>query len=171
MERSISFERTMPVTFDAAARALSARQAEVVLDDPDAGTLELDADVAGFLVSRPVHPTVEAVDRLDKQAVVVPMAWQAAQHPRRFPTFRGILELSALSERPPQSRLALIGTVRPPLGVLGSMGAAAGGAHLEDSVLETLLDRITARLVHVVTGREAAGTAAARSGRRLVPGG
>ncbi len=155
MERSISFERNVRVAFAAATAALTEQAAEIVLDDARDGTLELDANLAGFVVSRPVTATTGSVDRLDPHAVILPLAWEAAEHPRRFPTFEGMLELSALADHPAQSQLALVGKVRAPLGVLGTIGEAAGGSQIGDGVLEALLDRIVARLVAVVAARQA----------------
>ncbi len=54
----------------------------------------------------------------------------------------------------PQSQLA-----RSALGVLGTVGEAAGGTQLGDAVLEALLDRIAARLEALVAERQAAGAA------------
>lgn len=156
MERSISFERNVRVAFEAATAALGEQGEDIVLDDPATGALELDASLAGFAVSRPVTVELGSLDRLDPHAVVLPIAWQATEHPRRFPTFEGMLEVSALADRPAQSQVALLGKVRVPLGVLGTIGEAAGGAQLGDAVLEALLDRIVDRLVAVVAARQAA---------------
>lgn len=160
MQRTISFERGVRVDFDAAAAALAAQAPDVVLDDPLEGTLALDAKVAGFLVSRPVSPTIRGLEGLDPHAVVLPLAWEAAEHPRRFPTFEGMLELSSMSVHPPQSQLALVGQVTPPLGMLGTIGEAAGGTQIADGVLQALLDRIADRLVAVVAERQARAAAA-----------
>lgn len=160
MERSISFERTARVAFEAAAAALAEQAPDIVLDDPATGTLELDASLAGFVVSRPVMATLGTVGRLDQHAVVMPLAWQAVEHPRRFPTFRGMIEISALADHPVQSQIALLGRVRAPLGVLGTIGEAAGGSQVGDAVLEALLDRIVERLVATVASRQASAAAA-----------
>lgn len=160
MERPISFEEQIRVTFDAGAAVLAEDPADVVLDDPDTGRLDLDASLAGFTVSRPVRITIGDLDHLDPQAVAVPIEWEAADRPRRFPRFDGILELSALAERPAQSRLALVGRVRVPMGVLGSIGEAAGGSQVGDDVLRALLERIAGRLTDAVAARQAATAAA-----------
>ena len=160
MERPISFEQQIRVTFETATTVLETEADEVILDDADTGTLALDASLAGFTVSRPVSATLGELDHLDPQAVAVPISWEAAEHPRRFPTFEGILELSALAQRPAQSKLALIGKVKVPLGVLGSIGEAAGGSQIGDDVLEALLERIAQRLVAAVAARQAASAAA-----------
>lgn len=155
MERNISFDRTVRVAFDAATAALTEQPADIVLDDAEAGTLALDASLAGFVVSRPVTATTGELRRLDPHAVTISIAWEAVDHPRRFPTFEGMLELSALAHRPAQSRVALVGKVRAPLGVLGTIGEAAGGAHLGDGVLEAYVGRVADRLVAVVAARQA----------------
>ena len=153
MDRHVSIERYANVPYEEAAAGLRAQGPDVVLDDPVAGTIALDADVAGFLVSRPVTPRIDLTRELDPHAVVLPLAWQAADHPRRFPTFEGLLEVSALSHHPPQVQLALLGTVRPPLGVVGAIGDAVAGRELGDGALRDLLDRIADRLVAVVAER------------------
>ena len=166
MERSISFERTVAVDYDAAVAALRDRPDAVVLDDPGTSELELHADVAGFDVARTVTVTLGDLRQLDNHAVALPMRWQATEHPRRFPTMDGLVELSALSHRPAQSQLALVGTVTPPLGVLGSVGEAAGGTQLGDSVLEALVDRMADRLAELVADR-AAGAASDTGSQHL----
>lgn len=171
MQRTISFERNARVAYEAAAEALAQQATEIILDEN--GTLALDAELAGFSVSRPVAATTGELRQLDPHAVVLPLAWEAAKHPRRFPTFEGILEISALADHPAQTRVALVGTVRPPLGVLGTLGEAAGGTQVGDGVLEALLDRIVQRLLSVVAARQStmatatAGTHLARP--RFVP--
>lgn len=155
MERTVSIERYANVPYEDAGAALRAQGPDVVLDDPVAGTIALDADVAGFVVSRPVTPRIDLTRELDPHAVVLPLAWQAADHPRRFPTFKGLLEVSALSNHPPQVQLALVGTVRPPLGVVGAIGEAVAGREIGDEALTDLLDRIADRLAAVVAERTA----------------
>lgn len=151
MERSISFERTVPVDYDAGVAVLGDRVADIVFDEPDANALVLHADVAGFDVARTVTVTLGDLRQLDRHAVAVPIRWEATEHPRRFPTMDGLVEFSALSHRPAQSQLALVGTVTPPLGALGSVGEAAGGTELGDGVLEALLERMADRLVDLVS--------------------
>lgn len=175
MQRSISFERTVPVDYATAVATLRERSAELVLDDPDASTLVLHAEVAGFDVARTVTVALDPLRELDPRAVALPLSWQAAERPRRFPTFTGMIELSALSQRPPTSQLALVGTVTAPLGVLGNLGEAAGGTELADTVLEALLGQLAARLVRLVADRvavTAAGAAPSHMSRpRFVPAG
>lgn len=156
MERSISFERTVAVDYDAAVASLREQPEDLVLDDPDEGTLVLRAEVGGFDVARRVAVTLEELVQLDEHAVELPVSWEAAEKPRRFPTFEGGIELRALPSPPVQSRVALVGKVEAPLGVLGTVGEAAGGTSIGDAVLEALLDRIVARLTALVAERQAA---------------
>lgn len=159
MERSISFERTVAVDYDAAVAVLREQPGDLVLDDEDASTLVLHAEVGGFDVARRVTVTIEDVEQLDKHAVKLPVSWEATEKPKRFPTFTGGIEVSAMSTHPAQSQLALIGTVEAPLGVLGTVGEAAGGTDIGDAVLEALLDRMVARLQALVAERQAAAAA------------
>lgn len=160
MQRSISFERVVPVDYDTAAAVLRDRSADLVLDHTDSDTLVLHAEVAGFDVARTVTVTLGDLRQLDPHAVALPFSWRATEHPRRFPTFTGMLELSALSERPPQSQLALVGKVTTPLGMLGSVGEAAGGTQLADAVLDALVDELGARLAALVADRVAVAASA-----------
>lgn len=164
MERSISLQRTMAVDYDAAVHALTDGLADLVCDDPAAGTLDLHADVAGFDLARPVQVRFGELRELDRHAVAVSIDWEAVEHPRRFPTFDGFIELSAMSSSPPQSQLALVGRVRPPLGVLGTVGEAAGGTAIGDTVLEAVVERVADRLTGAVADNAA--TAAAAVGPR-----
>jgi hypothetical protein len=159
MERSISFERTVPVDYDAAVAALREQPGKLVLDDEDASTLVLHAEVGGFDVARQVTVTIDDVEELDKHAVKLPVSWEASVKPKRFPTFDGGIEISAMSSHPVQSQVALVGTVTAPLGILGTVGEAAGGTDIGDAVLDALLDRIVARLQALVAERQAAAAA------------
>lgn len=161
MHRNICLERTVPVDHDAAAAVLRQQPADVVLDDPGGQTLVLHAEVAGFDVARTVTVQLDELRQLDAHALALPLRWQATDRPRRFPTFTGTIELSAVSRRPPQSRLALVGTVTAPLGVLGSLGEAAGGTRLADAVLDALVERLGTRLVRLVADRVAVAAASA----------
>lgn len=160
MERPVTFEEQIRVTFDAATAALVDDPAAIVLDDATAGTAELDASLAGFTVSRPVRVTLGKLDRLDPQAIVLPISWEAVERPGRFPTWDGVLELSALAERPAQSRLAIIGKVTVPMGALGTLGERAGGSQVGDDVIKAFLTRVAQRLVAAVAARQAASAAA-----------
>ena len=159
MERSISFERTVAVDYAAAVAALREQPGDLVLDDEETSTLVLHAEVAGFDVARRVTVTIEDVEEVDKHAVKLPVSWEATEKPKRFPTFDGGIEVSAMSEHPVQSQVALIGTVEAPLGILGTVGEAAGGTDIGDAVLRSLLDRIIARLQALVAERQASAAA------------
>lgn len=150
MERTTSFERSVPVAYAAAARILRTQAETLVCDDPHARTLELHAEVGGFEVTREVTVHFGEVRELDANAVAVRITWQATEHPGRFPSFDGLLELSALSHRPVLSQLALLGRVRPPFGPLGGVGEAVGGASVGDATLAALVDRVAERLGELV---------------------
>lgn len=169
MERPVTFEEQIRVTFEAATAALADAPAAIVLDDAEDGTIELDASLAGFTVSRPVRVSLGELDRLDPQAVVLPISWEAVERPSRFPTWDGVLELSALAERPAQSRLALIGKVLVPMGVLGTLGERAGGSQVGDDVLKAYLARIAERLGAAVAARQAQSAASAGAGHLSRP--
>lgn len=160
MDRSISFEAAVGVDYDAATAALREQPETIVLDDPQARTLVLHAEVGGFDVARSVTVTIGELRQLDAHAVALPIRWQATEKPRRFPTFDGMVELSAMSQRPPQSQLALVGTVTPPLGVLGTVGEAAGGTQLADAVLQALVAQMAERITELVAQRAATAAAA-----------
>lgn len=164
MQRPISTERNVPLAYEAAVAALTEEPARIVLDDEDRRSIDLHAGVAGFDVAREVAVDVGSVSRLDAHAVVLPLAWEAVEHPRRFPTFDGMLELSAMSKHPPQTQVALIGTVRVPFGVMGTIGESFAGTELGDAVLDALLDRFVDRLRDVVRERQRAAAASAAAG-------
>lgn len=150
MERTITFERSVPVAYAAAARILRTQVATLVCDDPHDHTLELHAEIGGFEVTREVTVRFGEVRDLDANAVAVRVSWRATEHPGRFPIFDGLLELSALSHRPALSQLALLGRVRPPFGPLGGVGETVAGASVGDATLAALLDRIGERLRELV---------------------
>lgn len=169
MERSISFEQSVAIDFDAAARVLRTQTATIIYDDPGQRQLVLHADVAGFDVARRVAVHVGEVRDLDAHAVAIRLAWEAADHPGRFPTFEGMVELSALAHRPALCQVALVGRVHPPFGRLGGVGEAMKGSTIGDAALEGLLGRILGRLVAAVAADAANLTTAAASGHLSRP--
>lgn len=155
MERSISIERSVRVDYEAGVGVLRTQAAQLVLDDQDVGTLVLHAEVAGFDVARQVTVTLGEVTPVDKHAVKLPISWEATDRPKRFPTFDGSLELSAMQDHPAQSQLALVGHVAAPMGLLGKVGEVAGGTELGDAVLEALVERYCERLQALVADGQA----------------
>lgn len=143
MTHQITIDQHLDLRFDAGADVLRSRADDIVLDDVAGGTLELRAGT-GDDDPRRVVASVDPPRDLDPHAVGVPLRLAAVDDPERFPTFRGTIELSALSDNPPQSQLALTGEVEPPAKLLARLGAA-GKADL-DEALDDLLERIATRL-------------------------
>lgn len=144
MSRSIGIEQNVDVRFATGAQALRSRAEHLVLDDVERGTVPLQGDGGGE-ESRRAVVTVGHPHELDAHAVEVPIRLTAVEQPERFPTFEGTIELSALSEHPPQSQLALIGAVTSPSSLLGKLTASTRGFDLE-ATLRAMLDQVADRL-------------------------
>lgn len=169
MERPVAIERIVPIEYAAAVRALREAAPLVLLDDTAEGTIDLHAGVGGFGVARPVVVDLDVPHHVDHHAFCVPIAWQAKEHPGRFPTFTGMVEVSDLSHSPATSQVALVGVVRPPFGVLGTLGEAAGGTQLGDAVLEALVDRFVGRLRTMIAEQQAAAASDADASHLALP--
>lgn len=142
MTRSIAIERNVDVDFETGAQTLCARAETVVLDDVQGGTLALET--SGEEGPRKVVATLSNPHELDPHAVEVPIRLAAVEQPDRFPTFHGAIELSALSEHPPQSQLALVGDLESPSSLLGKL--TGSGVSDLDGALQSVLDRVADRL-------------------------
>ena len=85
----------------------------------------------------------------DEEAVVLPVWWENAAHPRLFPTFDGGIEL-----RPDGgggTEVRLVGSYAPPLGTVGRFADGLAGHKVVVASLEGLLDDIAARLIESAT--------------------
>jgi hypothetical protein len=84
----------------------------------------------------------------DEGAIVLPVWWEDAEHPRLFPTFDGGIEL-----RPDggATELRLVGSYEPPLGTVGRFADGLAGHRVVLASLEALLDDVAARLVEGAT--------------------
>ena len=80
---------------------------------------------------------------------VLPLWWEAAEQPWLFPTFDGGLEV-----RPDNggTELRLEGRYHPPLGAAGALVNRAVLNRAATASLETLLDRLSARLAATAAG-------------------
>ncbi len=79
----------------------------------------------------------------EEDAVVLPVWWEDAEHPRLFPTFDGGIELRARGEA---TEVRLVGSYAPPLGSVGRFADGVAGHRVVVASLEALLDRIVERL-------------------------
>lgn len=83
----------------------------------------------------------------DDGAFVVPMWWEAAEHPHLFPTFDGGLEASALDGA---TQLRLVGSYAPPLGAVGRLADGVVGHRIVTASLDALLTAAAERLEEAV---------------------
>lgn len=80
----------------------------------------------------------------DEDALVLPVWWEDAEHPRLFPTFDGGIELRPDGDDATEVRL--VGSYEPPLGTLGRFADGLAGHKVVVASLEALLEDIVARL-------------------------
>jgi hypothetical protein len=158
MARRIDTEITVPVRWEAGAAVLHRDAASIVIDDQIEGTVRLTALVGGTELTRHAQVDVGPADAMGGQTVSIPLRWEATEHTRRFPTVTGVLILGARREHPSLSTLSIDAEHVPPLGVLGTIGDAAGGLDLARRACQALLERISARLVAAVAADAAAAT-------------
>lgn len=84
----------------------------------------------------------------DEGAVVLPLWWEAAEHPRLFPTFDGGIELRPDGDDATEVRL--VGSYEPPLGTFGRFADGLAGHRVVIASLEALLDEVVTRLAEGV---------------------
>lgn len=77
-----------------------------------------------------------------------PIAWRARAADPLFPRMVAELELAATS--PTASRLALVGSYRPPLSVVGDLTDRVAGRHIADAVVRTFLEEVAHALATAV---------------------
>lgn len=150
MDRTLTSDTTIEVLWDVALNVLRRDARSLVCDDADAGTIRLGATIAGTELTRHAVVEVGELRELGPHAVAVPVTWRAGEHEHRFPTVEGIFEVSGLSEHPPLTRLAFVGQHDAPLGILGTVGDAAGGRALATQSVQSLTERIGVRITDAV---------------------
>jgi hypothetical protein len=114
---------------------------------PD-GAERLSVDLPGGLhVSRHVRVGFGPVFQED-DAFVVPVWWEAAEHPHLFPTFDGGFEVRPADD---ETELRLVGSYEPPLGALGRFADGVVGHRLVTASLDALLGSAVERLADAAT--------------------
>ena len=105
-------------------------------------------------------------------AVVLPVWWEDAEHPDLFPTFDGGLELQADGRG---TALRLVGSYRPPLGLLGRFGDGLAGHRIVMASLNAFLADVAALVIAAASAwgqKDATSeTPESRSEGGLLPGG
>lgn len=153
MERTLYAYTYVRQPFDEVARLLA--------EDPDAFLQEatdraaeharefeseLRIALGRFDVGREIRIEVGEFRPSAMQAVSLPLSWTAAEHRGLFPSMQAILELQAVSLRMPLTQIALIGTYRPPLGVVGAAGDALVGKRVAEAALHHFVTDIAQRV-------------------------
>ena len=85
----------------------------------------------------------------DDDALVLPVWWEDAEHPRLFPTFDGGIELRPDGDD--RTEVRVVGSYEPPLGTVGRFADGLAGHKVVVASLEWLLDGIVERLVEGAT--------------------
>lgn len=110
----------------------------------DAGTILPDGMGRRDAVVRvdPVSPVS------DDRSMLRGISWRAADHDELFPVFEGDLELAALSREVCQ--LSCIGSYRPPLSVVGSVGDRMFGHRVAEAVVRNFVEATAERIAVAV---------------------
>ncbi len=166
MNRQIAIDTTVSVEWEAGLRSLRSHLLDIICDDPETRTVRLTTVVAGTEMTRLGTVEVGELRTVDRHTATASVRWEADEHARRFPTVEGMLELSGLSEHPPLSRLAFLGEHHAPLGLLGTLGDAAGGLEMGRDAARLLLERAAERLAAAVKADAAALDATASASSR-----
>lgn len=107
---------------------------------------ELRVALGRFDVGREITIEVGEFRPSAMQAVSLPLRWSAAEHESLFPSMQAVLELQALSLRMPLTQIALIGTYRPPFGLLGAAGDAVLGKRVAEAAMHRFVTDVAERV-------------------------
>jgi hypothetical protein len=152
--RPVALARRIPVAVPFAVAVLEASPTRVigtrlgaVWTGPELNASLSEKLFGGARVTREVRIGVGPLLE-DEGALVLPVWWEDAEHPRLFPTFDGGIELRADGEA---TEVRLVGSYEPPLGTVGRFADGLAGHRVVVASLEALLDGIADRLVEGAT--------------------
>lgn len=159
MERNLYTYAYVRQPFDEIARLLAEVPATILQPATDraageARTLqsELVVELGSFEVGRDITIEVGELKPLSMLAVALPLRWRATSREGLFPQMEATLELQAMSLRAPLTQVTLIGSYRPPLGVVGAAGDALLGKRVAEAAVhrfvEDVADRIETAMAH-----------------------
>lgn len=146
--RPVNLTRDIPVPAEAVLARLAGDPGAVVgvrlEPSTEGGSRRVGIKLLGDLrVEREVKlgfgPPVEE----DDGTVVLPLWWEATEHPWLFPTFDGGLEIG---QHGTGAELRLVGSWRPPLGRLGGFADEIAGFRVARATLEAFLDEVAVNL-------------------------
>jgi len=147
--RPVTLARTVQVPADAVHRQLATDAAAVVGASSSAsaetGRRQVGIRLLGDVkIQRKVKIGFGPLMEEDDGTLVLLVWWEAAEHPRLFPTFDGGLEVG---ERGDATELRLVGSCQPPLGRLGAFADEIAGYRLARATLEAFLAEVASRVV------------------------
>jgi hypothetical protein len=124
-------------------------------DQGQPATAELDVRLGTSRIARRVVVRTGAVtDWLGHGRCRLPIAWQAAEHPERYPRLAGTLELVSVAPR--RTKLALVATYHPPAGLVGAAADRAVMHTVAEASLRAFVSRIAAVLERAAMSDELA---------------
>jgi hypothetical protein len=104
---------------------------------------ELRFEIGGGAITRRVQATLGAVV-YGHDNLLVPLHWNAAEHPHLFPVMDAQLGISDVGGK--HIGLHLVGEYQPPLGAIGAAGDALAGHHVAENSLRGFLAEVAQRL-------------------------
>lgn len=159
MDRPIYVYTYANIGFDDAI-ALLAGDPELLLQDAtdvssshgDAVLGHLRHEVAGHEVDREVAIELGDFRPVEVTRSTMPVQWKAARGHVWFPTLDATLEVTSLSSQWPTVQVALVGTYRPPLGLLGAAVDAVGAHGIAEATCHRFVNEVAARLERLAVG-------------------
>lgn len=123
--------------------------------DDDRATAELDVRLGTSRIARRVVLRTGALTSWVGHARCrLPVAWQAADHPERYPRLSGTLELAEVGPR--RTRLTLRATYSPPAGLAGEAADRVAMHTVAEASLRAFLGRIAGVLERAAMSRDLA---------------
>lgn len=161
MDRHLFLYEYVDLSFDDVVRVLAEDPSAVLQEATDAAAeharavhRDLVVDLAGFEVGREVVIEVDEFQPAELRRATVELRWHASTASAMFPSLRAILEVCALSFRPPRTQISLVVTYRPPLGPLGAAGDLVWGHRVAESAVHRFLHDVVSRVEELVAAQD-----------------
>jgi hypothetical protein len=139
----VQMERTIEKPFGSLEAALASGPSGWLAGprDGDRATAELDVRLGPSRIARRVVVRAGALTSwIGHARCRLPVAWQAADHPERYPRLAGTLELAEVAPR--RTRLTLRATYHPPAGLAGEVADRAVMHTVAEASLRAFLQRV-----------------------------
>ena len=101
--------------------------------------------VGGFEVGRDAEICLGEV-MVEPGAARIPIAWKAASQSTLFPHMTAAIQVTSISDDPPEACIALVGSYTPPFGLVGAVGDLLLGHQVAEATVREFIDGLARRV-------------------------